>query len=223
MIVAIVVLAWVVIGVAVGLFEARRGHWSKLAVVTGILGPLAIPLATSWHRNRPAIATRTVQPGALLQGDLDVLVGIDGSAESMAAAQNVAGLLGPRLRRLTLAHVLDIETASHDSESLLTPGAWDEETAAEDELTRIANEMALRTGADPEAVILAGDPARALEAHAVEHDFSLIVIGARGRGLSRLVFGSCASRLAERSRVPVLFFTAAVETAPGERVVARSS
>lgn len=213
MIVVVVLIAWVAVGVAVGLFEARRGHWSKLAVLTGVLGPLAIPLAAGWHRRPPAFEPRTLRAGTALPGDLDVLVGVDGSPESLAAVRTSVALLGDRLRRLTLATVLDIETATHDVEAALAPGPWEEEATAERRLDELADELAPRIDGSPETVILAGNPAEALESFALERDYDLIVAGPRGRGMSKVVFGSCASRLAERERIPVLFVTSSTRLA----------
>jgi hypothetical protein len=39
MFVAFVALVWVAIGIATGLFEARRGHWARTWVLGAILGP----------------------------------------------------------------------------------------------------------------------------------------------------------------------------------------
>ena len=47
-------------------------------------------------------------------------------------------------------------------------------------------------------------PIRALLAKATEEGFDLIVVGTRGRGLSRAVLGSVATELSSHSKLPVL-------------------
>lgn len=61
----------------------------------------------------------------------------------------------------------------------------------------------------PESVILmlrigSALSATALQDHAVAEGHDLLVVGCRGRGMAKLVLGSCASRLACSSRVPVM-------------------
>lgn len=216
--VAITLVVWVTIGVAVGLFEARRGHWSRLAVLTGILGPFAVPLALGWHRRGHSVAPRTVVEGKRGSGEIDVVIGIDGSPESLAAARAATDLFGTRLGRVAVACVIDIESAEHDEGSELYPKPWEEEQAARGYLAAAAHAIEGRLGARPDGVLLAGNPAEALESYALEGAYDFVIVGPRGRGLSKLVFGSCASRLAERGRVPVLFFTAATKSALGEQV-----
>ena len=61
-------------------------------------------------------------------------------------------------------------------------------------------------------MILAGAPADALERYALEEDYEVVVIGCRGKGLSKLVLGSCASTLAGKAKVPVMLVPAVPAT-----------
>ena len=53
-------------------------------------------------------------------------------------------------------------------------------------------------------VLLAGRPAEALQRLAIEGGYDLLVVGARGAGLSRVLLGSTATTLAAHAKVPVL-------------------
>jgi len=203
MVLVALAVAWVVIGVATGIVEARRGHWAKTWVLGPILGPFAVALALGAWRGR-SVAPRPLSEGRAHEGDLDVLVGVDGSAASRAAVMTAAQLFGARIRRITVATVLDFETAAPHGDSALNPEPWDEERSAEATLQSTIEVLSDRAGVVAGSVLLAGRPADALESFAVEQGYDVLVIGCRGRGLSKAVLGSCASRLAARSHVPML-------------------
>lgn len=168
-------------------------------------GPLAIPVAISSIRREQAATPRLIGTGAAGPGPVDVLVGVDGSPEATAALRTVAGLLGGRLGRLTVAAVLDFDTAESDMQ-------WNERERALAELTRAADELEATLGRRPETRLLAGAPAEALGQFAADEGFELLAVGSRGWGLSKLMLGSVAARLAEGSTVPVLIVSAPVES-----------
>jgi len=130
-----------------------------------------------------------------------MLVGVDGSREASAALRTVAGLLGERLGRFTIAAVLDFDTAESDMQ-------WDERDRALAELARDADELEVAAGRRPETQLLAGQPAEALGRFAADERFELLAVGSRGRGLSKLILGSVAAKLAGGSAVPVLIVAA---------------
>ena len=200
----LIVLTWLVIGAAVGVVEARRGHWSSTWVVTAVLGPFAIPYAIQLRRRARQAAPQRLATGLPLDGHLDVLVGIDGSPASRVAARMAVQLLNRRIRRLTLAHVLDYDAANPPDGSPLAPPEYDDVRAAEAELREVADELRAVADVTAGTVLLAGEPATALQDHAVAEGHDLLVVGCRGRGMAKLVLGSCASRLACSSRVPVM-------------------
>lgn len=207
MLYVVLAILWVAIGAGVGLVEARRGHWHKGWVVSSLFGPFAVPLALQrrgFAEPEPVVLLR----GKARRGPVDVLVGLDGSASSTAAAEVALGLLGPRVRRVTLATVLDVDTAAPHADSLLYPEPYPEEVAARELLDRAAGRVRASSGHAPGSVILAGEPAAALGRYAVEEGYELIVVGCRPRGLSKLVLGSCASKLAGEAPVPVLLIPA---------------
>jgi Universal stress protein UspA and related nucleotide-binding proteins len=189
-----IVAAWCVIGIVVSVWMRRRGHalftWAYLGAV---LGPLVVPLAIdAVARERRA---RTAPSGRLATDDgrVSVLVGIDGSDESLAAARAARALLAERIGRLTLAAVVDYDAASgRPSES---------RREAETHLEVAAGTIGVTRS---ERIVLVGSPADALALAARDGDFDLLVIGSRGRGASHALLGSVASRLARGVGVPVL-------------------
>lgn len=225
MVAVAVVAAWLAVGALVGVFEARRGYWRRGCVVSAVFGPFAIPLALAAHRRQAEMAAPVVLTrGRARCGRLDVLAGIDWSADSLAAATVAAQLLGTRLRRLTLATVLDYDTAAPHDDSVLHPEPWPEETAARAALEQAGGDVRARAGVEPDSVLLAGDPADALVRYAHEGGYDVIVAACRGRGLSKLLLGSCASRLACRTTVPVLLIPRiAAPAEPGTTAAAASS
>src|SRR5690348_5187902 len=87
----------------------RRGHDSFGWLVLGtVLGPLGVILAIAARSDEKLDPARLrLGPRAIpASGTIDVLVGYDGSAESLAALQTVPALLGDRLGRLTVATVV---------------------------------------------------------------------------------------------------------------------
>ncbi len=215
MVVIVVIAVWITIGMVIGLVEARHGHWSKMWVLGVILGPLLIPLAVQARRGEVETGSRPIGEGQPRAGEFDVLVGIDGSAPSVAAAITAADWFGPRLGRLTLAAVLDFDTATPHDDSLLHPGPWAEEAAAEAALQATVRMISEQRDVQSAAVLLAGRPADALDSYALEHGFDAVAVGRRGRGLSKALLGSCASQLAGRTHLPVLLVPDPGTTPPG--------
>jgi nucleotide-binding universal stress UspA family protein len=196
---------WVGVGLLLALVMGRHGHdpfaWWLLGT---LLGPLALPLAVSAEHRREKWAwlVRAGRPG---HGPVDVLVGLDGSAEATAALAAALELLGPRLGRLTLVTVLELDASvEHDRA----------QARARAELERQGRLVQLRLstgqhGPDdgrrvPRLVLLTGHPAEALSRLAAEGGYDLLVVGSRGAGLSRVLLGSTATTLAAQAKVPVL-------------------
>ena len=206
MTVIVVVLAWLAFGAAVGLIQGRRGHWHKSWVLSALLGPLAIPYGQQAHRRAASMPPVTLDVGQHRAGGLSVLVGVDGSDSSQDAALTAAKLFADRIGRLTLATVLDFDTAaSTDGDPLYPEKDWPERIQAKAELAALADDLEAAHGLRPHTVLLAGDPSRALEAYAVEGGHDLVVVGTRGHGMTEVLFGSCASGLGhQHDGVPVL-------------------
>ena len=196
----IIAVVWVAIGVAASLVMGRRGHtpWVWL-VLGGILGPLAVAMARANMAREADVRPRAVLAGEPGPGEVDVLVGVDGSPQARGGLQSVVELLGSRLGRLTIATVVAYDTA-------LTDLPTQEHDHALGELERCADGVR-SLGATPATVVLAGAPDQALVDYARDEGYDLLVIGNRGRGLSRLAFGSVAQRLAGGSSIPVMIIS----------------
>jgi len=190
----IIAVTWLVTGAVVALTMRRRGHdfWVWLVLGT-VLGPLSVPLALERARFHPATFEEVgdLQP---LSGRFDVLAGIDGSAESAAAVRSALALFGECVTSLTLATVLDYDTAG-------TYTGAEHQADAEGWLSRAATEI----GFEPvETTVLFGRADKALAEFARERGFELVVVGARGHGISEALFGSVTGRLVGGVAVPVL-------------------
>ena len=102
--------AWLAIGLVLSIVMGRRGHDSFSWLLLGtVLGPLAVVLAVEAGRHDERLRPAPVGAGtpvAAGNGPVDVLVGYDGSPQSTAAIDAVAGLLGDRLGRLMVTTVI---------------------------------------------------------------------------------------------------------------------
>jgi nucleotide-binding universal stress UspA family protein len=202
---------FLLIGIATAIGMGRRGHDPWMWGVLGALfGPLVIALWFVPRRGDERPAEKLLRPGAIATGDatITVLVGVDGSPESMAATSAVVDLLADRMRSLTLATVLDLDAV--DAMRAQPKGR----SVFERDARAVLDEAATRvSGVDPATVILGGRPADALVTYAQSHDVDLIAIGRRGTGLSEAVLGSVAERLVREPGVLLLVAGRAVAAA----------
>lgn len=183
------VAAWVLTGAVLAVVMRRRGHHLLAWFVLGsVMGPFAVPLALERLRDRPA-PNVTAMPG-----ETDLLVGVDGSPESVAVLEDALALLGDRMTSVTVATVLD-----HDERD--TPAGDAARAAARQMLEDVVSRI---EGYDARWEILYGRADEALVAYAVAAGVEVIAVGARGHGASRTLFGSTAERLVGKSPVPVL-------------------
>lgn len=187
-----VLAAWLLIGVALGVVMERRGYsgfgWG---IVGAVFGPIAV-VAAAFMRDRGTRHDRE-HIGRRGVGPVDVLVGIDGSREAIAAAISTVGLIGPALGRLTLAAVAPFDATDQ------------EEADKRAALDAAAAELADATAnVDPDVVLLHGQPAQVLRNRVVDQAYDLIALGAHGRGMSKAVLGSVAADLVRTSPVPVM-------------------
>ncbi|MEM9712317.1 MAG: universal stress protein [Actinomycetota bacterium] len=185
-------ILWAATGLGVALWQRRRGHHLLVWALLGIAwGPVTYALAVDAERRMPTYRemSRTPVPGA---GQVDVLIGVDGSARSVAAAQEALALLGDRCGRVTLATVIAREGG-------LDPSLGRAEATAR--LESFADELD-RDGVG--TVVVTGSPGPALAELAEEDGYDVVVIGAKGSGLSRRLLGSAAQQLIATSPTAVL-------------------
>jgi nucleotide-binding universal stress UspA family protein len=194
----------------------RLGHsafaWGLLGLV---LGPIALVVALVTVRDtRPW--SRLVASGVPGSGPVDVLVGVDGSPQSAAATTAVLDLLGERVGRLALVAVTEIDAsvAGRQEQARLRGELERQAEAVQAWLQHLPTQA--RPTASPELVLRSGQPAQMLDRIAAEGGYGLLAVGARGAGLSRVVLGSVATKLAAGARVPVLIVSDQAQEGPGE-------
>jgi nucleotide-binding universal stress UspA family protein len=190
----VVALTWLVIGLLVAVVMRRRGFdfWVWLAL-GALLGPLSVPLAYERAVFHPVEYESTYRPKKAA-GRLDVLAGFDGSTESVSAVRSALVLFGDSVTSVTLVTVLDRDSGA-------SPAGAESQAEARQLLAQAAGEI----GFEPvETELLFGRPDEAMAEYANERDFELIVVGARGHGVSETLFGSVTGRLVGGSGVPVL-------------------
>ncbi len=184
----VLVTAWLLEAIALGYGMRRRGYDGYNWLLLGLtFGPLALPIAIAspMHPAQPAPPAAHSDD----KGGLRILVGADGSAESLAAVSRARSMFAGRIEQVTIARVIPIDA----------PPAT--ERAAMSQLRRSARFF---RGLTPHMVVLRGEPVQALRDRAALDGADVIVVGARGAGLAKVVLGSVAQRLSAGGPVPVL-------------------
>ena len=206
------------IGFVLAIAMGRLGHspyaWGLLGL---LLGPIGLLLALVEVRNEPPWGTRLVASGDPGGGPVDILVGIDGSPESVAATTAALELLGGRVGRLTLVAVTDLDDSYAGREERLRLQGELERQAEAVRTWLQERDVRAKQMVVPELKLMAGRPATILDTIAAEDGYGLLVVGARGAGLSSVLLGSVASKLAARASVPVLVVGDQARTSRGER------
>ena len=217
---ALLMVTFVCIGLVLAIVMGRLGHspfaWGLLGL---LLGPIALLLALVEVRNERPWWTRLVASGDPGSGPVDVLVGIDGSPESAAATTAALELLGDRVGRLTLVAVTEVDdsTAGREERARLREELERQAEAVRAWLQERDGSAQAKLKVTPELQLMSGPPARTLDTIAAEDGYGLLVVGARGAGMSSVLLGSVATRLAARASVPVLIIGDQVVKGRAER------
>ncbi|MEU3279104.1 universal stress protein [Streptomyces antibioticus] len=186
--------AWIAVGLATAWWMARKGcrHWGwpLMGIVFGPILTLAAGERTQLHRLGPLARTGVGPPGP---GGLRVLVGVDGSPQSLNALDRATELLTPYAQALVAVEVVGYDAADDETDPSITAARNHLRTVAEHAVGRVT-----------ECDIVSGPPAQALMGYAEEQDIDLIVVGTHGRGLSRRLLGDVARPLVRQHTVPVL-------------------
>ena len=186
------IVVWFGSGAVVTLWMKRSGYDLKLWLALGsLLGPFSFVFAAERIRDHPR--RHTIDAADRREGTLDVLAGIDPSDESVRAVTEALELFGDKVTNLTLVSVLDYDSSGPFSGI----GA---QSKAYDRLVAVATEIGFQS---VELEILYGRPSTELAVFARDAGIELIVIGARGEGMSRALLGSVSSELIGTSEVPV--------------------
>ncbi len=134
-----------------------------------------------------------------------IIVGVDGSEQSLNAARMAAEIAGGREGTLTLAYC--IVPAVYPVEMAWTPPFDFEpkQLEAAEKILLQAREALPRRACRLESIVLRGPAAETLAEEAVAKDYDLVVIGTHGYGLvKRMLMGSVASRLVHICQKPTL-------------------
>ncbi|MEX1091872.1 MAG: universal stress protein [Acidimicrobiia bacterium] len=190
--IVLLITTWVAGGAAVAVVMRRSGHdfgfWLTLGM---LLGPLSAFFAQERHRLDMRQEIDRIREFHV--GHFDALAGIDGSEESITAVQTALSLLGGTLNSLTLVTVLDYEASGSFTGVISQSHAY----------SRLAD-VASKLDFEPiEKRLLYGSPAETIARFAQEGGFELIILGARGQGMSKALFGSVTAKLTGSTRVPV--------------------
>ena len=203
---SLLLATFVCIGLVLAIVMGRLGYNSFTWLVLGLLlGPIGLLLAVASVREGRPSWSRLVAGGHPGSGPVDVLIGIDGSRESATAATAALDLLGDRLGRLAMVAVTAIDEgpAGHEEQARLHAELERQAQALHDaQRERRQSDRAQQT-IRPALVMRSGRPAAVLDQMAVEDGYGLVVVGARGAGLSTVLLGSVATRLAAQARMPV--------------------
>ena len=189
--------AWVALGVWLlgGLtgfyYLYRHGHPSPVWLLGGlILGPFALPVFMERAEKTSHVL---VEHGKVRPSHRKVVVGLDGSAASEHALAVAEKLVEPDTCCLILCEVVDYDTETDPSSERIA------------EATERLDKVAAGVSADNVVVdVLAGRPAQALSEAADKHDADIVVVGSRGRGLSKALLGSVSEDLLKICKRPVL-------------------
>jgi nucleotide-binding universal stress UspA family protein len=195
-------VVWLLTGAITGIWLARRGHDLRWIPIALMLGPIFVPIALELaDRGGPRRASPSDPSERSAPTAPRILVGLDGSAQA-AAALDAATRLFAGTGEFVLAEVVPYEAAEDPERTGIT--------SAKERLTAIAADVE-PAATPPRHEVLVGAPAEALAHFARQLDADVVVVGRRGRGLTRALIGSVSSYLLEHSPVPVLVVDSAKE------------
>ena len=130
-----------------------------------------------------------------------ILVGVDGSDNSLRAAQKAAELASVFKAEVVLLHVIQPAESAYFNGMPTSEGA--ERAKGEERLYR-AKEVCEEEGLHPELKVRLGNPAEII-LDLSDEGFDLVVVGNRGiSALVRFLMGSVSSRVVSYSKIPVM-------------------
>ena len=130
-----------------------------------------------------------------------ILVGVDGSDNSVRAAQRAAELASVFHSDIVLLFVIHPRESAYYTGLPTAEGA--ERAKGEDRLLR-AKEVCEESGSKPELKVLPGNPAEVILDQS-EEGYDLVVLGTRGiSAMARFLMGSVTTRVVQLSKIPVM-------------------
>lgn len=197
---------WGLSGLAIAGLMYRRGHnfWINAFIGVGY-GPF---LTVIWLQSRlhqsdeEHVVVGRTEP--LPFGHLYVLVGLDGSEQSLRSVGALVDMLGSSIRRMRLVSVIDHE---------LTDAAdiYEVDERRIDHLEEAAMTLGFPNA---EISLLKGRPSNALAAHGLANDFDMLIVGHRHNAVTSALLGSTSTQLARSAGLPVLVGPAVKSSVP---------
>lgn len=130
-----------------------------------------------------------------------ILVGVDGSDNSLRAARIAAETAALFRSEITLLYVLQPTESAYYTGMPTTDEA--EKAKGEEKLYR-AKAVCEEAGLKPALKVMLGNPAEAI-LDLAQDGYDLVVVGTRGiSGLSRFLMGSVSTRVVQFAKVPVM-------------------
>ena len=130
-----------------------------------------------------------------------ILVGVDGSDNSIRAAQKAAELASIFEAEIVLLHVIQPTESAYFTGMPTSESA--ERAKGEERLYR-AKEVCEEEGLKPELKVSLGNPAEII-LDLSDESFDLVVVGNRGiSALGRFLMGSVSTRVVQYSKIPVM-------------------
>lgn len=189
--VLVALAVWVIGGLVGYYYMVRHAHPSLVWLLVGIgLGPFAVLVFMERADEEPALVTGAGRPEP---GRTEIVVGVDGSPEAAAAVAAANRLFAGDQCCVVLCEVIHYD-AQGDPTSAAARGA-------QQRLDRIAKEL---DAAHVDTQVVVGTPVESLITVAAERGAHAIVVGNRGKGLSRRMLGSVSEGLVGRAPCPVM-------------------
>lgn len=187
----VALFVWLMGALAGFYYLYRHGHPSPVWLLGGlILGPFSLPVFMERAEKSSHVL---VEHGKVRPNHRKVVVGLDGSAASDHALAVAEQLIDPGGCCLILCEVVDYDTETDPRSERVA------------EASERLEKVAAAVSADNAVVeVLAGRPAHALSEAADKHDADIVVVGSRGRGLSKALLGSVSEDLLKVCKRPVL-------------------
>jgi nucleotide-binding universal stress UspA family protein len=130
-----------------------------------------------------------------------ILVGVDGSENSLRAARIAAEMAALFRSEIVLLNVLQPTESAYFTGMPTTEDA--EKAKGEEKLYR-AKAVCEEAGLEPALKVMLGNPAMAI-LHLAEDGYDLVIVGTRGSGgLARFLMGSVSTRVVQFAKVPVM-------------------
>lgn len=141
-------VGWVVVGLALAWLLVRRGHDPLVIAALGVgLGPLLVVLIAD-PGDGTRVRSRLVRGGSARDGDVDVLIVLDGDPSALRELDPTLQCLHDDLRRTTIVTTVPHECIEPDPMNRALPAATARLLAAAEHIGPL----------EPELVVLAGHP-----------------------------------------------------------------